>query len=320
MNTLSGIFLRDLSYYGTGGACSVLYAPRSIDELAAAMQDIARRGLPWFLLGRGANSLISDEPWSGAVITFVGMRGRRRLGDHGIECEAGVENSEAARYAAELCLSGLEFMYGMPGQMGATTRMNARCYGGEMSQVVDRLTAVAPDGTVKTYSKSEIFLGYKRTIFGDNRETIAAIELKLQKSFKDAILRNMDTNLNDRTSRHQFASPSCGCVFKNNHDVGVSSGQLLEACQVKGLRIGNAEVSPWHANFIFNKGASSRDILELALQLREKVYLAYGVWMEFEMELLGNFPAELVARVRERRPAAVKEEALKLLRTGRNIP
>lgn len=308
---VSGAELREYAYYRTGGRCDRLYAPETIEELQDSVQEIRRSGLPWFLLGGGTNSIVMDEHWPGAVLVFRHMQRLEVRGDV-LYVEAGVDNTTIARRAHEHGLAGAAWMNRLPGQLGGTVRMNARCYGGEISEIARRIVAVTRTGQVREYADRAVFRGYKDTMFMDNGDLVAAAELQLAPGDRAEILAKMKFCEDDRTRKGQFLFPNCGCVYKNDYTVGVPSGMLLETAGAKTLRKGAAEVSQGHANFVYNKGATSRDILELTIMMRELVYERFGVWLEYEMEMLGHVPEDLQERIAEVRPASFKPEVEKL--------
>ena len=310
--------LAEIAYYQTGGTCSRLYLPKSTSEIQDAVREIHRLSQPFFVLGGGTNSLVCDDNWSGAVIALTHMGGLRALDKNGrIFCEAGVENSKFARFAVDHGLTGAGWMNRLPGQMGGTVRMNARCYGGEISQIVKKINCVDLSGNIIVHDDpSKVFRGYKDTSFMQTGEIIASVEIQLEPGDTAATHDLMKFCEDDRILKGQFTHPSCGCVFKNDYTVGVPSGLLLESSGVKSLSRGGAVVNPRHANFVFNKDklASSRDILELSLMMREAVYTRFGVWLEYEMEILGHLPDDLAKSIREVRPIGVETPELVALR------
>ncbi len=306
--------LRDFAYYRTGGRCQALYEPKSIADLAKIVSALAATQQKYFVLGGGTNSLVLDEDWSGAVIIFSRMK-RIEVNDNEIYCEAGADNSDIAKKALEAELIGLSWMYRLPGQIGGTVRMNARCYGGEISQVVTKIDAVLPDGQIKQYSSEDgVFRGYKDTLFMDNGAIIAGATIRLEKGDSKLVQQQMTYCEKDRIEKGQFTFPSCGCVFKNNYQVGIPSGMLLDRAGVHKLQHERVQINPKHANFVFNKGASSRDILEVTLRMRELVYQEFGVWLEYEMEILGDLPDDLKRKVQETRKPQWDEPRLSTLR------
>jgi UDP-N-acetylmuramate dehydrogenase len=308
--------IRELSYYRTGGSCQRFFAPESLDELKLALREIAENKWPVFIIGAGTNSLIMDEPWSGAALSLHRMAAVEVRGNI-VYAQAGARNAQLVAAALQYELAGVAWMHRLPGQLGATVRMNARCYGGEISQVVSAVCSVDWQGREYRYENDTesktIFRGYKDTIFMDNQQLITAIEVSLRPGSRDEILAKMNACEQDRVSKQQFVYPSCGCVFKNDYspEVAVSSGLLLEMVGAKELSLGDAQVSPAHANFIFNRGnARSEDILRLSLQMRERVWQHFGVWLAYEMEIHGVIPEELREKVLEQRTPQYRKENL----------
>jgi UDP-N-acetylmuramate dehydrogenase len=306
--------LRDLAYYRTGGRCHALYEPKTIDDLSRIVQALHATQQKYFVLGGGTNSLVLDEDWPGAVIAFRRMQKIEVQGTR-IYAEAGADNTDVAKAALDAKLDGVAWMHRLPGQIGGTVRMNARCYGGEISQVAREVHTVLPDGSIRIYSAADgIFRGYKDTLFMNNGAIVAAAVLELQEGVRGSIETRMQFYEQDRVKKGQFLYPTCGCVFKNDYTVGVPSGMLLDKAGAHKLSRSEVALNPQHANFVYNKGTGSRDILELTLAMRELVYREYGVWMEYEMEILGELPADLKARVDEKRPAQLRMEKLEPLR------
>ena len=301
--------LSDLSYYRTGGTAHAIHQPRSQSELADCMTDISRSGLPFFILGAGSNSLVMDDPWPGHVISLASMQKIEVKDCHSehqlVWCQAGVENSDLVRYCQNLGLGELAWMYRLPGQIGGTTRMNARCYGGEIGDFVTSIYSVAPNGKPYTFAldtgkRGQIFRGYKDTLFMRNHHIIAAVEFRLKYTDQQQSLAKMLSCERDREGKGQFLFPSCGCVFKNDYSIGIPSGMLLERAGVHQLQHPRIEVNPKHANFVFNRNlASSHEILEFTFQMQELVYQKFGVWLHYEMEVLGHLPSTLGRRLRE---------------------
>lgn len=307
------MLLKEFSYYRTGGSFHRLYAPKSVEELAAALSRVHSERTPYFLLGAGSNSLIMDDHWPGAVILFSGLD-HIGFDETCITAGAGMDNSRFVEACLQKGMQGASWLYYMPGQLGSTVRMNARCYGGEISQIVRRVKVVSSSGKIKTYGAEEIFLGYKNTVFMLNDDAVAEIDFELKPGSREEIQSHMDFCRNDRESKHQFLHPSCGCVFKNDYNASVPSGVLLEQSGVRQFSTETVEISPYHANFVFNKGASAREILEVTLLMREAVFETFGVWLEYEMEVLGRIPDDLEDRFFETKSPQFDEERLAPLR------
>ena len=311
--------LSTISYFKTGGTCDTLHAPTSLLELRATLRTLYRKRTPYFILGGGTNSLVSDTHWRGAVLALHRMVAISNT-DELVTCQAGVTNHTFVAYCHAHGLTGAEWMTALPGQMGATVRMNARCYGGEISALVQSVTAVTTNGELRVYEQPQkIFHGYKDTLFMGNDEVVAAVTLQLRKGDKEAIATRMAEVKGDRVRKGQFLHPSCGCVFKNDYDIGVPSGVLLDKAEVQQFSQKHVFISPQHANFIFNIGGSSEEIVALSLKMREAVYQKFSVWLRYEMEFLGNFPTALQREITRTEPHDLQNSALlKLRREWRN--
>ncbi len=307
--------LRDLAYYRTGGRCRALYEPKSIEDLSRIVLALRATQQKYFVLGGGTNSLVLDEDWPGAVIIFSRMK-QIEVRENTIYAEAGADNTDVAKAALEAGLDGIAWMHRLPGQIGGTVRMNARCYGGEISQVSTEVHTVLADGSIRIYQNSEgIFRGYKDTLFMDNGAIVAATVLKLEPGIRGSIETRMKFYEQDRTNKGQFHYPTCGCVFKNDYNVGVPSGMLLDKAGAHKLSKDSVALNPQHANFVYNRGAGSHEIIEMTLAMRELVYREFGVWMEYEMEILGELPLDLQKKILEKRSSRPQEEKLQALRT-----
>ena len=308
--------LKPFAYYGTGGTAAELYLPTTVMELASAVAGARSKGLALLVLGGGTNSLVMEEPYAGAAIVLKNLA-HLKVTERGFIAGAGVENSALVRAAADRSLAGAAWMYRLPGSIGGTVRMNARCYGGEISQIVVGVRTITPEGQFRSYDRGDmpgLFRGYKDTAFMASGELIAEVEVELHPGHQPAILATMSACEADRSAKGQFDYPSCGCVFKNDYGIGLPSGLLLEAAGAKVMRCGGAVVSPHHANFVFNQGASAREVLELTLAMRDRVYDFCGAWLSYEMEILGSLPEDLAARYSEQRPQRLNESVIGPLR------
>ncbi len=306
--------LKDILYYQTGGRCQEFVEPATIAELAAAIKRLNAKGTSFIPVGAGTNSLFMDGDYSGAVISFRKLDALEISGKK-IRVGAGVDNTFFSEAVYNAGLAGAGWMNRLPGQIGGTVRMNARCYGGEISQIVREVTVVTRSGDIVTYNEPKnMFRGYKDTIFMTNGDLVCEAVIELRSGDMQEVRSKMDFCAKDRIGKGQFTHPSCGCVFKNDYAVGVSSGMLLEEAKVKLMKHAGAEVSPAHANFVFNKGATARSILELSVMMREAVWVMFGVWLEYEMEILGAVPKDLELTIFEERPASYNLEKLTPLR------
>jgi len=288
--------LATVGYYSIGGEARWVARPRSVAELASALDRCRQLGLPVIIAGKGSNMLFSDEEFPGAVIVLDAMNRIFRVSDELFFCEAGVENTDAALMLQRAGRSGGEWLYRLPGAIGATVRMNGRCYGREISGVTRSVVTVGLDGTVRWRAAGEVFLGYKETSLMRSPEIVVGAMLEFAGGDDpDAIGARMREFGDDRDAKHQFDFPSCGSTFKNSYEAGKPSGQIFDALGFRGRREGGAQVSDHHANFIFNTGgARAVDILKLAAAMRTGAREQAGAALELELQCAGLFETALL--------------------------
>ena len=294
---------RELTYYGVGGPVGRFVAPHSLAAMQTTWRDLCLANEPVVVVGSGSNIVCSDEPFEGTVLSTSNLRGWQLMDlgsdaespEHPRPCmvfvEAGVTNTECSEIALELGYRDLAWMHRMPGQLGATIRMNARCYGGEISQVVSDIFALDDQGRLQHHLGSDAFRGYKDTIFMTSHEVVVAALLTLKtKASDEEIIAEMERCESDRHRKQHFLYPSCGSAFRNNYKIGKPSGQIFDELGFKGRRCGGAEVSPYHGNFIFNRDQSTaHDILTLASEMSVAARTK-GMDLMLEVQPVGRFP------------------------------
>lgn len=275
--------------YRIGGPAELALSPRDPGELSRAVALLARHAVPFVALGGGSNVLIADRGVRGVVVLTSALRRVEVQGDS-LWVGAGVSSHEVAEAAQRAALAGAEFLAWLPGSVGGACFMNARAYGGEVSQVLRAALLCARDGALHERSLGEGDFGYKRSPFQGSGELVAEVRLALRPGERAAIQARMDWIGEERRAKHELDHPSCGCVFKNDRAIGIPSGALIERCGLKGLRIGDAQVSPHHANFVFNLGrASASEVRAVIEHVQRTVEAQTGHRLELEVQLLGEW-------------------------------
>jgi UDP-N-acetylenolpyruvoylglucosamine reductase len=271
-----------------GGSARLYAEPAGEDDLQTLLRAAKAAGLPVFVLGRGSNLIIPDEGVDGLVVSLgnKAWSSFETLPDGRVRVGAGLRLKNLCGLAASAGLSGFEFLEGIPGSVGGALRMNAGAMGGWIFDIVDEVRLMSLDGDVACVPRSAMNVDYRYC--AELREAVALGAVLRPASRKDAtaVGRQIDDY---RRKRHesQPREPSAGCIFKN--PPGASAGRLIEESGLKGSRVGGAEVSRVHANFLINRGqASSADILELVRQVRAAVRQAKGVDLEPEVLLYGK--------------------------------
>lgn len=268
-----------------GGPADVYYCPRCRAELLDFLRGLSA-DTPVYWVGLGSNLLVRDGGIRGVVIaTGRGLNGLRNLGDGVIEAEVGVPCTVLARQCSRWELGPAEFFAGIPGSVGGALRMNAGAFGGETWGSVIEVDVVNRSGVVRTRSPEEYRVGY-RLVSGPVEEWFLAARCKFSEHYT-AGTEGIRTLVAERKSRQPLGLPSCGSVFKN--PPGDHAARLIEGAGLKGTRMGGAEVSPKHANFIINAGgATAADLESLISLVRTRVHDQHGVWLETEVQIVGE--------------------------------
>ena len=273
--------------FRVGGPVTLMALPRSIDELAAVL-DLARRaGIKPFFLGRGSNLLVADQGAEAFLVKLAGGLDRLELlGENSLYVGAGVTLAQAASFALEKALTGLEFAHGIPGTLGGGVFMNAGAYDGELSQVIDWADCLDETGRLFRLEGRDLELGYRTSIFARKPWAVAGAKLTLTPGDPASIRARMEDLAQRRRSKQPLDLPSAGSTFKR--PPGRFAGALIQEAGLKGTRIGGAMVSEKHAGFVVNTGgATCDDILSLIRLVRDTVLEKTGVLLEPEVRMLG---------------------------------
>ncbi|MBO4400929.1 MAG: UDP-N-acetylmuramate dehydrogenase [Selenomonadaceae bacterium] len=271
-----------------GGEADVLVFPSSAEEVAQIFRLANEFKIPCTILGNGSNVLVLDNGIRGAVIKFNDkFFGSVRVEGTKIIACAGAKLKDVSNFAAENCLSGMEFACGIPGSIGGAVFMNAGAYSGEMKNVVANVTAVSDAGELRVFAADELNLGYRQSIFQTNDYAICEVELNLTRGNFDEIKSQMADFTQKRESKQPLELPSAGSTFKRPQ--GYFAGTLIDKTGLKGLRIGGAMVSEKHAGFVVNVGgATAADVLALIEEVRRRVYEVHGVTLTPEVRIIGE--------------------------------
>ncbi|MDO9300275.1 MAG: UDP-N-acetylmuramate dehydrogenase [Anaerolineales bacterium] len=272
-----------------GGPADVLVTVKSADELADAMKVIWDYGMPFYILGGGSNLLVSDKGVRGVVVLDRAKEVFFEGGDQpSVRCEAGVIFSNLANRCASKGLSGLEWAATVPGTVGGAVYGNAGAFGGDMSNNLIWTEVLTRNGREKL-TVEQMDYGYRTSIL--KRGEIKAIVLLATLRLKNSSKEEVSAKISEFSERRKSAQPpgaSMGSMFKN--PAGDHAGRLIEAAGLKGTRIGNAEISTKHGNFFINHGdTQAEDVRALIRLTQESVFKKFGVELELEVELVGDW-------------------------------
>jgi UDP-N-acetylenolpyruvoylglucosamine reductase len=303
-----------------GGSAELLLEPATPDELRDAVRWVRDRGEPLRILGGGANLIVADGHIAGTVIATERLRRAYRYvppafrGDAWLEQEgpddrftelaprlalpeeeseprlvawAGASMPSLVNTAKRLGWSGLEGLAGVPGSIGGGVAMNAGGSWGDLWDVVEQVRVVDGDGEFRDLERAECAPSYRNGNLGS--AVVAGVVLKLRPSTKRAVEEQVRSHLVHKRAVQPVTEWSAGCVFKNPDpelSAGRSAGRLIDECGLKGRRVGGAEVSPLHGNFVINRGgATASEVLQLIGQLESEVFERTGVALQREVKV-----------------------------------
>ncbi len=326
MRFLENVSLQDFSNYKIGGPARYFFEAKTQEELLGAVEEADKKELPIFILGAGTNILFSDDGFNRIVIK-PNIKHLRKDGNK-ITAGAGVLMTELLDFAAENNLSGLEWAGGLPGTLGGAIRGNAGCFGKEIKDCVEEVKSLDKNTSeILSRRKDECKFGYRTSVFKSGeeaflppetygvagftrgkREVILEAVLILEPGEKEKILSSAREKIEYRVARQPLEYPNIGSIFKNVPLVDFSAdlqkelashiktdpfpvvpaAVLISLAELKGRRVGDAQVSEKHTNFIVNLAdAKANDVLALIDIVKKEVSKKFGVLLELEVELAG---------------------------------
>ena len=279
------VSLRKYNTYKINSGCGYLIYPKNENELLVLLKFMKENNIQYLFLGNGSNVILS-RPYYEVIIKLDKMN-KIVINNNIVVADAGVSLINLANTCMRMGLSGLAFAGGIPGLVGASTAMNAGAYKEDMSGVIKEVKVITPELDIAVLTKDELNYGYRSSFLKDNKDYIC-IQTVFELSYDDCdkIKEIMDNRRQRRVDTQPLDMPSAGSVFRNPE--GFSAGKLIEDIGLKGYRIGDAQVSTKHANFIVNIGnASADDIIELIEFIKKKVKEAYNIDLLLEQEIIG---------------------------------
>lgn len=281
--------LGNYSTFKIGGSADIAIFPKSNEEFICVVDLLKDNGVRFDVIGNASNILFDDGGYRGTLIFTSKMNEVEYITSEGGDTLVRVGCGKSLTMLAgetlkKHHLAGLEFAYGIPGSVGGAVFMNAGAYGGEMSDVI--VETVCYDADKKqliTYSAPEHCFSYRRSIFQENKNALVlSTLLRLRPDETGEALASALANFNSRKEKQPLEYPNAGSMFKRPE--GYIAAKLIDECGLKGLSVGNAEVSCKHAGFIINKGgATSAEVLELCEMIKQKILDAYGVALSLEV-------------------------------------
>jgi UDP-N-acetylmuramate dehydrogenase len=282
----AGVSLSRFTTLGAGGPAAAFTRPESVDEVVEALAWAREQGLSVATIGLGSNLLVADAGFDGLALKLGGELGQVQVEGERLLAGGGAPNAVCLHRVRAANLGGFEFACAIPGTVGGGVWMNAGAYGSDWAQILDRALVVDEQGA-RWLTPAELGLRYRHSELRHG-QVVARVEFTLSPLPEEQIKANVARLQALRKAAQPTNKRTFGSVFKNpEHEL--SAGRMLEACGLKGHRIGGAQISPRHANFIENAdGARTEDAIALMAEARRRALEQYGVELVHEVELLGE--------------------------------
>ena len=273
------------TYFGIGGEATAYIEVSTVSELAALARFHKQWDVPVAIIGRGSNLLVSDTGFKGISIRLVGELAKLEINGNVISVGAGLSLPRLSKMMSRHGLSGVEFALGIPGSVGGALIMNAGAWGSSFGDVVKNVTVMDHTGKLITLTHEEAHFEYRHSGL-DAYFCVTGATLELEPGDADAITAQMQAFYKQKVETQPFAEENAGCMFKN--PTGDSAGRLIDISGLKGYRIGGAEVSKVHGNFILNiDNATAEDVLKLVAYIQDQVREKTGISLQTEVKRLG---------------------------------
>ena len=271
-----------------GGPADYFVMPETVEELAAVLKLCKEEQMPYFILGNGSNLLVGDKGFRGVVIQLYKNFDGIQIEGTKVTAKAGAMLIRVAKESGKAGLTGLEFASGIPGTIGGAMVMNAGAYGGEMKDVVTAVTVLTKEGDIKILTGDEMNFRYRGSVVEDEGYIVLEAVMELKEGNLEEIQTRIDELSIQRKTKQPIEYPSAGSTFKRPE--GYFAGKLIQDAELRGYRVGGAQVSEKHCGFVINAGgATAADVMQLMQDVSDKVNAQFGVTLEPEVKRVGEF-------------------------------
>ncbi len=272
--------------FKVGGPADLLVYPSTYEMVKKVIAACKANNVEYFLMGNGSNLIVKDGGFRGVVIK-VDRLNEIKVSDSFVTAQCGAVLSSVAKAALENSLTGLEFASGIPGYIGGAVAMNAGAYGGEMSQVLEKVLVIDNENNIIELTIDELELGYRTSAILKYGYIVLETTMRLTQGEKNEIKTRMNDLAVQRRTKQPLEYPSAGSTFKR--PVGYFAGKLIQDAGLRGATIGGAQVSEKHSGFVINTGdATASDILNLIKHVQDEVYKQFGVELNTEVRIIGE--------------------------------
>ncbi len=283
-------FNEKMKYHTTfeiGGPCDVMIIPENTDQIVNTLRTIKEYGFSYMVIGNGSNLLVSDKGLRNVIIKLDQAFSKITIEGEKIRVQAGAELSEVAKKSIENKLTGMEYVSGIPGNIGGAITMNAGAYGGEMKDIVESVTVLGQDLEIHTFTNEQMHFGYRHSRVQEENLIVLEVVLSLKKGNLDEIKELYDSLTQRREDKQPLEFASAGSTFKRPE--GYYAGKLIDDAGLRGYRHNNAMVSEKHCGFVINVGgATCDDVLYVIHHIQKEIYDKYRVELQTEVKILGE--------------------------------
>lgn len=279
--------MKNHTTFEIGGPCDVMIIPENKEQVLNTLKTIKEYGFSYMVIGNGSNLLVSDKGLRMVIIKLGEAFSQIKIEGEKVYAQAGAELAEVAKASIEEGLAGMEYVSGIPGNIGGAVTMNAGAYGGEMKDIVETVTCLGQDLEIRTYTNEDMHFSYRHSRVQEENLIVLEVELALEKGNQEEIDELYHSLTQRREEKQPLEYASAGSTFKRPE--GYYAGKLIDDAGLRGYKHNNAMVSEKHCGFVINTGgAACDDVLYVIRHIQKEIYDKYRVKLQTEVKILGE--------------------------------
>lgn len=279
--------MKNHTTFEIGGPCDVMIIPENKEQVLNTLKTIKEHDFSYMVIGNGSNLLVSDKGLRMAIIKLGEAFSQIKIEGEKVYAQAGAELAEVAKASIEEGLAGMEYVSGIPGNIGGAITMNAGAYGGEMKDIVETVTCLGQDLEIRTYTNEDMHFSYRHSRVQEENLIVLEVELALEKGNQEEIDELYHSLTQRREEKQPLEYASAGSTFKRPE--GYYAGKLIDDAGLRGYKHNNAMVSEKHCGFVINTGgAACDDVLYVIRHIQKEIYDKYRVKLQTEVKILGE--------------------------------
>lgn len=279
--------MKNHTTFEIGGPCDVMIIPESKEQVLNTLKTIKEHDFSYMVIGNGSNLLVSDQGLRMVIIKLGEAFSQIKIEGEKVYAQAGAELAEVAKASIEEGLAGMEYVSGIPGNIGGAITMNAGAYGGEMKDIVETVTCLGQDLEIRTYTNEDMHFSYRHSRVQEENLIVLEVELALEKGNQEEIDELYHSLTQRREEKQPLEYASAGSTFKRPE--GYYAGKLIDDAGLRGYKHNNAMVSEKHCGFVINTGgAACDDVLYVIRHIQKEIYDKYRVKLQTEVKILGE--------------------------------